>query len=137
MRETGDYGFAIMNISKYSNDSDFGGTADYSLINRFLQDSELDKRNFVLEEIELLNPSVIITAHLWNGGIKEELLNSALPEKNFSALKRTVTVKDDCKACLYDFALGRKKIPLIDLYHFSSRKSDKDDFYSPVMKLLF
>ena len=133
MRKSNNYGFAIMNISKYSNDRDDGAVADYSLIDRFLEDSELDKRNFVQEEIALLEPHVIITANLWNeGGIREDLLNLAFPEDKFSDMR---AVSD--KACFYHFRLGRRTVKLIDLYHFSSRKSDEDYFYKPVMKLLF
>jgi hypothetical protein len=29
------------------------------------------------------------------------------------------------------------KIPVIDLYHFSARKSDRDDFYGPVIAICF
>ena len=35
------FGFAIMNISKYSNDAENGSSANFSLINQFLKDSEL------------------------------------------------------------------------------------------------
>ena len=133
MLDSNDFGFAIMNISKYSNDCDDGASADYELINRFLEDSELDKRNFVQEEIELLSPSVIITANLWNGEIKKELINAAFPEKLFS---EGIGLQNN-EACLYDYRLGKKTIKLRDLFHFSSRKSDAEYFYNPVMKLLF
>lgn len=133
MRKSNDYGFAIMNISKYSNDRDDGGNADFSLINRFLSDSELDKRNFVMEEIALLSPNIVITANLWNGGICENLINLAFPKNLFS---NGIGTKNG-EAYLNDFEIGDKNAKLIDLYHFSSRKSDEDYFYNPVMNFIF
>ena len=65
------FGFALMNISKYSNDRADGAKADVKLINQFLEDSNLEKRNFILEEIELLQPDIIITANLWDGKIND------------------------------------------------------------------
>ena len=84
MIKNNNYGFALMNISKYSNDSDSGGTADYTLINRFLEDSELEKRNFIREEIELLEPDIIITSNLWNEKIEEKYLEMIFPNKDIS-----------------------------------------------------
>ena len=132
MVESKNYGFAVMNISKYANESVDGGTADYSLINRFLTDSELSKRNFIREEIALLNPDVIITMNLWGGGISYDELEKVIPT-------------DDCKetkaihgvANLSDFDLDGKHIKLLDLFHFSSHGNDQKMFYDPAMKLLF
>ena len=39
-------------------------------------------------------------------------------------------------ANMWNFKLKEKTVKLIDLYHFSSRKSDQIHFYEPVMKLL-
>lgn len=36
MVESGSFGFAVMNLSKYSNDSDTGGVADVELMTRFV-----------------------------------------------------------------------------------------------------
>ena len=35
-------------------------------------DSELSKRNFIKDEIEFLEPNVIIIANLWNGCINDD-----------------------------------------------------------------
>lgn len=65
MVETNNFGFAVMQLSKYSNDSDEGSIRNVEMMNRFLEDSELDKRNFFMEELSLLDPDIIITANLW------------------------------------------------------------------------
>lgn len=75
MVQNNHYGFAIMNISKYSNYADNGATADFHLINQFLKDSDLRKRNFIREEITLLEPDIIIAANLWESKICKESHN--------------------------------------------------------------
>lgn len=132
MAKMNNYGFALMNISKYSNDSKSGANADYSLINQFLDDSNLTERNFIEEELVLLDPDIIITANLWSGKINNHELNKIFPENNFEYIKEITD-----KAILFNLKVRNKKMRLIDLYHFSSRGSDKDLFYDPVMNLLF
>lgn len=132
MKENRNFGFAIMNISKYSNDSDDGANADYGLINQFLTDSELSKRNFIREEIDLLEPDFIITANLWNGSINKKELHKVFPDTDFSNEKTKNGV-----ACLYDLKFDNRIIKLLDLYHFSNRGSDNYMFYTPTMELLF
>ena len=132
MKEENNFGFAIMNISKYANESDDGANANYELINQFLIDSELTKRNFIKEEIELLEPDIIITSNLWNGKINNNELQKVFPDKYFSNTKEINNV-----ACLYDFKLGNRTIKLLNLFHFSSRGSDNSMFYTPSMDLLY
>lgn len=126
------FGFAIMNISKYSNDAENGSSANFSLINQFLKDSELSKRNFIREEISLLEPDIIITVNLWEGHISNTELEKIFPTSDCSNLKTIEGI-----ANLWDFNLNGKKIQLLDLFHFSCRGSDKTKFYDPSMKLLF
>lgn len=133
MYDSNKYGFAVINISKFSNDHPNNWESNTNLIDRFLKDSELDKRNFFNEELEILSPDVIITANLWNGLIKEEYLNLCLPPEKFINEKK---LKDNV-AIYYEFNLNGKKIDFIDLYHFSAKKSDKYCYYNPVMKILF
>ena len=132
MKKTNNYGFAIMNISKYSNDSEYGASADFKLINQFLKDSELDKRNFIREEIELLEPDIIITANLWDGDIEKTELEKVFPTSDFSNER---TLKD--VANYWEYKLKNKTIHFIDLYHFSKPGNDQKLFYELVMKLLF
>jgi hypothetical protein len=132
--ETGDYGFAFMNISKYSNDLEEGGRADWDCINTFLEYSQLEKRNYFQEELKLLDPDYIITANLWGGRIESKYLDLCFgkltPVEKYP--------KDSPKGrWLFEMDLGGKKIKLIDLYHFSRPGSDKDHFYSPIKELLF
>lgn len=134
MYDSNKYGFAVINISKFSNDHPNNWESNTNLIDRFLKDSELDKRNFFNEELEILSPDVIITANLWNGLIKKKYLNLCLPPEKFINEKK---LKDNV-AIYYEFNLNDKKIDFIDLYHFSTPgKSDKYCYYNPVMKILF
>lgn len=127
-----DFSFSVMNVSKYSNDTENGATADFTLINRFLTDSRLEERNFIREEIELLEPDVIVAANLWGGKIDEEKLALVFPNEDFSNKKTDNTI--NC----WDFNLNGKTVKIIDSWHFSNwKKIDQEDFYDPIMKLLF
>ena len=131
MAEENDYGYAMMNISKYSNDSETGDKADVELMNNFLEHSNLQKRNFFKEELVILQPDIIITANLWDGKIGEDYL-----ELFFGKLKEKKRIEG--KAVLSEMELNNKKIKLIDMYHFSSHMGkDKDYYYDPIMELLF
>jgi hypothetical protein len=133
MAKNNDYGFAFMNISKYINEAEDSGTKhNRVLMNKFLEDSKLDERNFFQEELEILEPDIIITANLWNGSIKKEYL-----EKCFSELIY-IRYDDDKKkaAALHSMKIKNKKVKLIDFYHFSSRFNDMDYFYKPLSELL-
>ncbi|MDR1252914.1 MAG: hypothetical protein LBK62_12260 [Treponema sp.] len=126
---TGGFSFAFMELSKYSNENDDGGKADTELMALFFEHSDLQKRNFIQEELALLDPDLVITMNLWDGKIDAGILRLALGDTPFidcphpSAARRTITIN------------GRR-VPLIDLYHFSARKSDRDDFYRPVMDIV-
>jgi hypothetical protein len=130
MLEASDFGFAFMNFSKYSNDSDTGAIADKALIQAFLEHSQLDNRNFIREELEILSPNVIITMNLWDGKIDEEFLDPV-----FSGIKEKSRIEGI--ATLFEMPLGGKTVKVIDLYHFVARVNEKEYFYDPVMKLLF
>lgn len=124
------FSFAFMELSKYSNENDDGGTADTELMASFFEHSRLQKRNFIQEELSLLDPDLVITMNLWDGKIDPGILQLALGDVPFidcpypSAARRTITISG-------------KRVPLIDLYHFSARKSDNEDFYKPVMGIYF
>lgn len=125
------YGFALMNMSKYSNDREDGGKrADTVLMNQFLKDSDLKKRNFFKEELEILDPDVIITANLWDGKIKKEYLDIC-----FEGINLIKTIEG---AAFSTMVINKKSIKIIDLYHFSQPGlSDQEYYYDPVIKLLF
>ena len=133
MRATGNYGFAIMNISKYLNpEEEKSGTSNFNLINQFLADSDLPQRNFVREEIEALAPDIIITANLWGCKIKKKYLDQIFPPQDLGA-----PVFDQTKnACLQNFLLNGRTIKRIDTYHFSAVGNDQELFYDPIMELV-
>jgi len=129
MIETKNFGFALMNVSKYSNDRKDGAKSDVKLINRFLEDSELGKRNFFLEEIELLEPDIIITANLWDGKIESKHLSLLFP--NVSLIRSI-----ENRVNYYKMNYNGRVYDIIDLWHFSMPGSDKDFFYDPVMEIV-
>ncbi len=132
MVETGNFGFGVMQLSKYSNDSDEGASRNIDMMNRFLEDSELEKRNFFHEELKLLEPDIIITANLFDCGVRNEYL-----ARCFSG-----TFSDELSPCPktanhWKYDLDGKQVDMINTYHFSSRKPIDECFYEPVMKILF
>jgi len=132
MGENNDYGFALMNISKYSNYLDSGGKADYDSINQFLEDSQLEKRNYFQEEIKILDPDYIITFNLWNGKIENNYLDLCFGKRT----PLDVYPKDSPDGRLYEIDLCGKKVKLLDIYHPSSTKPE-ECFYIPIKELLF
>jgi hypothetical protein len=118
--------FALMEISKYSNENDDGDNADTELMKSFFEHSDLEKRNFIKEELSLLNPDIVITMNLWDGKIEDRFLQLALGDVPFIDLPHP-------SAARRSIMINGRKTPLIDMYHFSARKSDKDDYYDPVM----
>jgi hypothetical protein len=133
MVEKDDYGFAVMNISKYSNDTEGGGKADCDYINQFLEDTQLEKHNYFQDELKILDPKYIITANLWECGIDHKYLDLC-----FGKIKQLSAYPPESpEAKLYEMDLDGKKIKLVDVYHFSSTKPDKESFFTPLKELLF
>jgi hypothetical protein len=133
MVEKGDYGFAVMNISKYANEAKDSAKADPKLINKFLKDSQLETRNYFQEELKILDPEYIITANLFDGKIEKKYLDLCFGK--LTLLEEYPKASPD--GILYEMDLGRKKVKLVDVYHFSSGKPDEACFYTPIKKLLF
>ena len=129
------FNFAIMNISKYPNYHSKKWQTNKKAANRFLKDSELDKRNFFLEEIELLEPDVIITGNLWESCFYNEYLDLCFPENKKIQSDRRVQYSNPIDH--WYMTIGNKKVNVINTYHFSAVKKDQEDFYDPVMKILF
>ena len=135
--------FAFINISKYSNDS-IRLKSDAILINRFLEDTELDKRNFLMEQISILDPDVVITYNFWDdSSIEPDKRALILPKKNFS--KRIKELSTDGISDVYDFMPEGKSIRFIVLKRLTTLRFgddmgcelDQKYFYDPVMKALF
>lgn len=131
MEESQHYGFAVMNISKYSNFSCEGGKSNFELINQFLENSGNRLLEFFNRELKLLEPDCIITSNLWDGNINR--INDLFPESNFESWN----VYDNGKAAYGRYKNENINSMLIDLYHFAKPGSDRDYYYNPVMEILF
>lgn len=113
--------FAFMNLSKFSNEKEYF-PKDYPLINNFIDVSQNESTNFWNEQIEILNPDIIITMNL---------------SGYLSYLGTINKIYDDFHS-IYNINVGQKVIPLIDSkYHFAYwRKNKKTDFYDPLKKIV-
>ena len=134
MIKENNYGFAVTNISKYSNLSVTGAERDKVLMNKFFEDSKFDQRNFIKEEIEILDPDLIITANIWEGNMQyKEYMEEYFGKRE---IIKEIWVKSNCVAVLCNYKFGSKEIKLIDPYHFSNPCSDMDCFYKPISKFI-
>jgi hypothetical protein len=95
------------------------------LIRQFLEHSQsnFDKNNFFKEEISILNPDIIITLRLWklNKKITEYIDGLIFDKKTFKFnFIKGYGKKDKWNyVTLNSIVLKRKKIPMIDMGHFS------------------
>jgi hypothetical protein len=133
MVNTNDYGFAFMNMSKYTNCKDDGANADFDFVNKFLEDSNLENRNYFREELGILSPNIIITLNLWNGGIYQKYLDLCFGTIEWEKFNNDI----DGKVNMSNIISNGKSIKLLNTYHLSSHYSDKEYFYNPVMELIF
>ena len=130
MEANNNYGFAVMNISKYSNHSLYGAKSNYNLINQFLDDSDCDLQKLFNRELSILEPDIIITTDLWNGKIKR--INELFDDDKFDFWN----VYGNNKAAYGRY--NKLNCMVIDVYHFATPFiSDRDLFYNPVMQILF
>ena len=130
MLEQNNFGFTVINISKYSNDSKKKWQLNTKLANQFLKDSDLQETHFFKRELEILEPDIIIAGNLWNAGFEDEYLELCLPRPNKYKTKNFIEY--------WDYILDNKKtVKVINTYHFSARKNDKDCFYNPIRRILF
>ena len=114
------------------------------LLNRFLEDAELYKRNFLREQIAILDPDVIISCNLWGDTrISLDKLNLVFPPEDFSTRNKDLSTEGISD--VYDFNFDGKRIKFIDLHHFSAIRVgktmgyelDRINYYDPVMKAVF
>lgn len=140
LANTNDYGYAFMNISKYANWlGDNTKKADYDFINQFLEDSNLGKRNFFREEIEILNPDVIITMNLGKMIDNHTLIDQMYLDLCFGKIEWEKLQPDiDKNVKMTTIVVNSKSIKLLNTYHFSRPGvSDKEYFYDPIMEIIF
>jgi hypothetical protein len=135
-----DYGYAFMNISKYANWLDDNTKkADYGFINQFLEDSNLENRNFFREGIEILDPDVIITMNLGKKADTHTLIDQKYLDLCFGKIEWGKIRPDrDNPVKMTNIVFNGKSKKLLNCYHFSRPGvSDKDFFYNPIMELIF
>jgi hypothetical protein len=131
--DTNDYGFAFMNMSKYTNCTQ-SFKADYDFINQFLEDSNLENRNYFREEIEILSPDVIITGNLWNGGIEQKYLDLCFGKVEWEKINNDI----DSKVNVSNIVVNSKSVKILNAYHLADYShKDKEDFYDPIMEIIF
>ncbi len=109
--------YAIMNISKFSNESE-NWQADKNLINQFVTMFSDDNYNFFKKEIEIINPDIIFTMNLDN---YLDVLG------HMESIERTPNVN------FYKYSLAEKTILLADTYHFSAIKKERTTFYDDII----
>jgi hypothetical protein len=132
MVSSNDFGFAYMNISKYANKAEDSARADIQLMKQFLEDSELKKRNFLNEEVNILEPDIIVTANLWDDKIDWKYLDLCFPEFKDAEPVKTI----EGVARLYQARINRKPVKLLDLYyHFAAIMKQNTYFFEPIKQL--
>ena len=114
--------FAFMNISKFSNESE-NTNSDLELINSSYLASSTGENNFILEEIDILEPDIVITMNL---GEIDKMSAFGNP-KELLRLNQVYAFQLNTQA--------KKNILLLDTFHFSAwNKSEEKDIYLPIVK---
>lgn len=119
--------FAFMNLSKFSNENEKDWKLDKPLFDSFVDNSIDDNgRSFIADEIEILNPDLIITMNFSDKFDKVgylECIESKNPDVYLYNWKKN---KDD-----------KKKILLADMWHFSAPgKGYESKYINPLLKEL-
>lgn len=112
------FSYAFMNASKLLNTE---GTHIGNKFSEFIDDEK--NRYFIIREIELLAPHIIVSGNLGDIGFMGKLISSGkvkLSSAQLNNQNRFIYIFED------------KKIPWIDTWHFSARKADFEGFYEPV-----
>jgi len=111
--------FAFMNLSKLSNESE-DWQVDWELVDGYLDVLKESPINFFSQQIDILNPDIILTMNI---------------EGRLNALGELSPVKFEGNASHYNLITDKSSYPLIDLYHFSAiGKSPKECFYDPILE---
>lgn len=124
--------FAFMNISKLPNESETSDKADWPAINAAYALSTRP-RNFINEEIAILEPNIVITMNLVDH-LEDEL--ESLGKWTSEIYPRQAKGKTKAKAYWLEIA-GRRSL-VIDTWHFSAYagKNDEMDFYIPICEAI-
>ena len=108
--------FSFMNLSKISNES--GGTkSNFRVIDAFCDEST-KSRNFIAEEIALLEPQIIITMNL---------------EDRLDFIGNCEPIEQNPNVTPYRFDTNGHRALLLDCWHFSATtKKNVRDYYEPI-----
>lgn len=110
--------FAFMNLSKLSNESD-NWQVDWTLVDGFVDAFKNSTVNFFSQQIDVICPDIILTMNL---------------ESRLKALGEVTSLEYGENASYYTLKTKNKEYLLVDLYHFSSTKSQKNCFYNPIIE---
>lgn len=116
------YGFAFMNLGKigHGSESAVGTNADWKLIHKSVDISTGGSRNYIAEEINLLDPDIIISMNL--------SANKLVFELAFDGRLCEIDKNVDCNVYGYKIN-GEKRIPLLDVWHFSGSSGGQEGYY--------
>ena len=112
--------FAFMNLSKLSHEyaDNPSWQADWSNINRFVEKTLECRQNYFQQEIEILDPDIIVTMNLepFLSAFGDISLQESIPSAN-----------------IYTLHLQSRCIPVFDCWHFACfNKPDNEGFYLPI-----
>ncbi|MDY0274456.1 MAG: hypothetical protein RBR42_03325 [Desulfomicrobium sp.] len=114
----GGISFAFMNISKFSNESN-AWKADWGLIDNFVDSFSNDEINLISEEIDILDPDLIITMNL---------------EERINKLGKIEVIEYGDRLSKYYLETNIRKYLLFDTFHFSApNKSSEKDYYKEII----
>ena len=112
--------YAFMNFSKFANNDD-NWTADWPIIEQSHQIST-QGRNFLEEEICILEPEIVITMNL--------------EAKHLASLGKLTPLEVNNMPHVYWLATGKNKTLLINTFHFSSWKNPIINMYNPICEAI-
>lgn len=123
--ETNGLSFAFTNISKLNNEKADEWQSDWSKINTFVDFTEKCSQRYFMNEIEIINPDIIITNNINMCGVNRRYF--------IWSERYMCPIGDDVD--IYCLDLIYKKVPIIDTWHFAApNKKDNDNFYEPICK---
>lgn len=121
--------FAFMDLCKWSHESYEGsgnGTGvAWNAVDTFIKQSAKENRNFILDEISLLSPDIVISMNFGR-----ELIS------RFSSGKFQLVDDKNENCFVYKMELDsiQKPVFLFDTWHFSGSKSEEKCIYNPLVQ---
>lgn len=123
------FSFAFMNLSNLSNEGERYASSDWDLIKTSFLMSVSPERNFIHDEVRLLDPDLIIImnwgTHCFVDQFDQDRQTLRMIFKDEIDIKKDEWLK-------YTLHWGEKEVLLLDQWHFSSTKSEKKDIYDPI-----